>query len=318
MLRSRSRNSKQPTQITIGLQGRVELIEYDLDGREVWRDQVKNTIKSPMLALVADHLANGTAAIPGWVAVGNGAVDSFSFDVMSLGRVLDSGSEVWLGQQFSVGATVSVAKIRLLMYRIAFSSATITVEIQTDSAGSPSGTVVTNGTSNAVAMNGLTTDTAGAVQEFEFATNPSLTSGTYWLVIKPSGYNPATESIAVLCDYLDAAEDTAKKWNGSAWSAYGSATAFGFDVVAAFDVTRTALRNELDRNVVSGATNPSTYNVRYTATFGPTEAVGYVSELGLMDAASGGNLLAYTQTSRLKTSSRVLLVIWTIDIVEVV
>jgi hypothetical protein len=62
----------------------------------------------------------------------------------------------------------------------------VVIEIQTDTAGSPSGTVVTNGTSNAVV--GATLGAAYSNIAFTWASVPVLTAGTkYWFVLKRDG-----------------------------------------------------------------------------------------------------------------------------------
>jgi len=61
----------------------------------------------------------------------------------------------------------------------------IVCEIQTDNAGEPSGTSVTNGVSAGIAQDSWTD---GVIKWFVFSTAPELTAGTkYWVVFKTTG-----------------------------------------------------------------------------------------------------------------------------------
>ncbi len=68
------------------------------------------------------------------------------------------------------------------------------IEIQTDNSNKPSGTVVTNGTSDVIAGTAFTLTNANELRPevFEWSTPPELTAGTkYWWVIRRSGANDA-------------------------------------------------------------------------------------------------------------------------------
>jgi len=90
-----------------------------------------------------------------------------------------------LAQSFEISTASTVSEIDLYLKKVGSPTGNLTVEIQTDSAGEPSGTAVTNGTSNTVSASTLTTSFTDIT--FSFASNPSLASGTtYWLVLTTS------------------------------------------------------------------------------------------------------------------------------------
>lgn len=88
-----------------------------------------------------------------------------------------------LAQSFQVTGAQTVGTITAYLKKVGSPTGNLTVEIQPDSAGAPSGTAVSNGTSGTVAASTLTTSYADIT--FSFATPPSLSgSTTYWLVLK--------------------------------------------------------------------------------------------------------------------------------------
>ncbi|MFA6067520.1 MAG: hypothetical protein WC810_02965 [Janthinobacterium sp.] len=95
------------------------------------------------------------------------------------------------GQGFKVSNNISVAQVQLRMYKSGTPGDNITVDIQTDNAGVPSGTPVANGTSTALVANTAITQTVRANAElitFTFPTPPAITAGTqYHLVLYRSG-----------------------------------------------------------------------------------------------------------------------------------
>ena len=87
-----------------------------------------------------------------------------------------------LAQSFQVSSLTPVTEVDLWLKKVGSPTGNLTVEIQTDSAGEPSGTAVTNDTSNTVSASTLTTSFGDIA--FSFASNPSLASGTtYWIVL---------------------------------------------------------------------------------------------------------------------------------------
>lgn len=97
----------------------------------------------------------------------------------------DAAARTKISQGFKCNTSSTVTKIRLWLKKTGTPAATdtVTLEIQTDSSGVPSGTAVTNGTATAVDISDSLT-TSYAWITFTFATNPSLTAGTqYHLVL---------------------------------------------------------------------------------------------------------------------------------------
>lgn len=106
-------------------------------------------------------------------------------------NVGDATTSARRGQSFVItdanASDIELQFINLLVNKGGTPSDNLYIEIQTDSSGAPSGTVVTNGTSSTLA-GGSVTGGAYANYKFTFATPPSLTSGTtYWIVARRSG-----------------------------------------------------------------------------------------------------------------------------------
>lgn len=86
-----------------------------------------------------------------------------------------------LGQ--GIQAAGGVFKVNLWLKKVGSPTGNLTVTIETDNAGDPSGTAVTNGTSNNVAASSLSTGYGWI--EFTFATSPTLSASTqYHLVLE--------------------------------------------------------------------------------------------------------------------------------------
>lgn len=116
---------------------------------------------------------------------------------------------------------------------------TLTATIQTDSAGAPSGTPVTNGTSNTVLTSAVPWRAAsgGEWVFFTFSSNVTLTaSTTYWLVLTPSYTASATNYIEAATDTGDGyASGDSATYNGTSWSAASAGT----DLLFTFDRAHT-------------------------------------------------------------------------------
>ncbi len=115
---------------------------------------------------------------------------------------------------------VTIASARIYLIKIAAPTDNALIEIQTDSAGSPSGTPVTNGTSSSVAGTALST-TAFQEHVLTFAVPPALTAGTtYWVVFKRSSTLSNTDYYGTtILDYTAAyASFTGKTFISAAWS----------------------------------------------------------------------------------------------------
>ncbi len=87
-----------------------------------------------------------------------------------------------LAQSFQISTASAVSTVDVYLKKYGSPTGNLTLEIQTDSAGQPSGTAVANGTSATVAASTLTTSFAETT--FTFSGEPSLSgSTTYWLVL---------------------------------------------------------------------------------------------------------------------------------------
>lgn len=97
----------------------------------------------------------------------------------------DTATNTQISQGFKCATSSTVVKVRLWLKKVGTPAGTdtVTLTIQTDDGGVPSGSAVTNGTSTAVDISdNLTTSYAWVT--FTFSTAPSLTAGTqYHLVL---------------------------------------------------------------------------------------------------------------------------------------
>lgn len=90
----------------------------------------------------------------------------------------------------TLATSITVANVKISINKSGAPVDDTYIEIQTDTAGSPSGTVVTDGTSSVV--NGAALSVTNKFTTYTFATPPTITSGTtYWAVIRRSGANNA-------------------------------------------------------------------------------------------------------------------------------
>lgn len=82
---------------------------------------------------------------------------------------------------YNATQTIPVSKVALLMKKNAGTTTNLTVRIETDNNGKPSGTAVTNGTATLTAFS----DASYVWKTVSFATAPELTgSTTYWIVVQ--------------------------------------------------------------------------------------------------------------------------------------
>lgn len=130
----------------------------------------------------------------------------------------------------------------MILSKVGSPTGNLTIEVQTNSAGSPSGTPITNGTSNTVAMSGLTTSYAETT--FTFASAFSLSAGTtYWVVLKRSDAVNSSNYVKVLSITNDYASFVGKKYDGSSWTA---GDLMYFDMTPASGSSYTAWRSDAD------------------------------------------------------------------------
>lgn len=86
-----------------------------------------------------------------------------------------------LAQGFSHSATTTVLYVDILLKRTGTLAGNLALEIQTNSAGLPSNTVITNGTSTTVLASSVTT--GYTLIRFTFATPPSITASTQYHMV---------------------------------------------------------------------------------------------------------------------------------------
>lgn len=170
-----------------------------------------HTHSSPNLGFVAAESINGSSNTQAISLLGenfkksifinaNGRV-YFDTGVGTDRQVGDVDARTRLAQSFSItdvdAATIKLENITIELQKTSSPVDNIFAEIQTDSAGSPSGTVITNGTSDSI--NGASLFAFMTTQKFVWSTPPTLTSGTtYWIVFRRSGINDATNYYRIL------------------------------------------------------------------------------------------------------------------------
>jgi hypothetical protein len=123
-----------------------------------------------------------------------------------------------LAQSFQIGATNTVDQVKLFLKKVGNPTGTMTLQIQTDSAGSPSGTLANASATVTVAESSVPATHTWV--PFNFATNFSLTVGTtYWLVLSTNRAASATDYIQWGADASSPAyaNGQMKSQSASAW-----------------------------------------------------------------------------------------------------
>ena len=107
----------------------------------------------------------------------------------------DVSTYTQISQGFKPNTSSTVTKIRLWLKKTGTPAGTdtLTLVIQTNSSGVPSGSAVTNGTSNTVDISDTLT-TSYAWVEFTFTTNPSLTAGTQYHLVLQGAFTISTSN----------------------------------------------------------------------------------------------------------------------------
>lgn len=116
----------------------------------------------------------------------DGSVTALAFAELQMNEVSTyTDGATKLAQSFTIASTTTVDTVKLWLKKVASPAGTMTLRIETDSAGSPSGTLVDAAATVNVAESGLSTSYGWIA--FDFATNFSLTgSTTYWIVLSTS------------------------------------------------------------------------------------------------------------------------------------
>lgn len=144
--------------------------------------------------------ALGTAPVHSWKATLNGLINATpvlsGLSVQYRKAMPLSATTHRLAQSFSSGAGGSIVAVMLNLARNITDTVNYTIEIQPDSAGSPSGTPITNGSATITAITVPSWDDGrnfGWVSAV-FSTPPTLTaSTTYWIVVKQTTTNTGSK-----------------------------------------------------------------------------------------------------------------------------
>lgn len=131
--------------------------------------------------------------------------------------------------KFIPGQNCSVSNIHVFLSTTGLPSDNMRLEIQSDTAGSPSGTPITNGTSNTLAGSAIYREDAGTRTNMaykghtiSFGTAPAVTSGTtYWLVFLRTSTLDDTNYYNTDVFNPGTAIFTGKYYNGTSWTASG-------------------------------------------------------------------------------------------------
>lgn len=134
----------------------------------------------------------------------------------------DNSVRTQISQGFKCNTSSTVTKIRLWLKKTGTPAGTdtVTLVIQTDSSGVPSGTPVTNGTATAVDISDTIT-TSYAWVTFTFSTNPSLTAGTqYHLVLQGAFTIGASDYVIWGADNYDViyADGSMSVYDNTTWT----------------------------------------------------------------------------------------------------
>ena len=152
----------------------------------------KSYVDSQVANIKAENIRNDNFVIGETGAIGN-AYSLESQDNTDGGTAVDFGRDavsngLYQAQSFIAGSAPAAFSMTVSLLKQGAPTDNIYITIETDNAGNPSGTPVTNGTSNNVAGTALTG--AFADVAFTWASVPSLTIGTkYWFVLRRDGAN---------------------------------------------------------------------------------------------------------------------------------
>jgi hypothetical protein len=278
-----------------------------------------NLITDAHRATYANWLVGDAPASPDYLALGTGALAQYAETNQDATIDLtSSGADQQLAQEFIAAGsgTEYVKSIWLYLRRVGSSAGTLTAEIQTNAAGLPSGTAITNGASTTVTINLVGTSYDWVA--FSFATPPLITLGTiYHIVLKSSGYtysNGVTEiNVGVDQSAPGYASGDFETYNGVSWTSYGTPSDASFRVISEPQASDTALVGETTRKqLTSKIAGPTT--ARLLANFTTTQANNTHGEAALFDLASGGTMFSIVAIKHKKTSAESLNVYWIFSI----
>lgn len=266
----------------------------------------------------ASFLAGVTQTPPSHIALGTGSDQEYATSNQDTDKALtSSGADEQLAQGFKVSATYTINSVYLWMKRIGTSPGELTLTIQTNAAGLPSGSSVTGGTSSTKAINGL--ETTYDWVRFAFPGSPSLVSATqYHLVLSSANYTYSAAVTEVIWGTDESApayaDGVLETFDGATWTAHSPAADGVFrvnpNVTAAFNT----VLGELDRNVISSALLQNPTTARLLGNFLASEAVDRLGAAGVFQAAVGGTLLATVNIDIKKTNNQILNVYWILSV----
>ena len=302
-----------------GIKGSVLLELVDPDGNIV-ESKIFNNINDNLRSAVASVLAAQATNTPQYIAVGTGARTNqlYATSNVDAAAVLGVAGQDMLAQEtIDSGAAGRTAYILLWMKRLGTSAGSLSVEIQTNAAGLPSNTALTNGISSTVPINGLglTYDWV----KFDFTTPPTLTINTvYHVVLKSSGY-VYSAGVTEVSWGVDTTSPTYaggdfEKATGTTWSAYSPAADGAFRMVTQTDSLYTTINGELSRKLISSRSKQSTTIARLLASFPAGTATDYIGHVGLFDLVSAGTLFAIGTTRLNKLANQTLNVYWLLEV----
>ena len=202
-------------------------------------------------------------------------------------RTTSAYTEISQGFKPNTSSTVVKVKLWLKKYGTPAGTDTITLEIQTDASGVPSGTVVSNGTATAVDISDTATlvTTGYSWVTFTFATNPTLVAGTQYHLVLTGAYTISdTNYISWGVDNYDVIypDGTMSVNDGTTWmtdslydacfEVYITSGAKGNDGVALWDFS--------SKNMLLGVFGTTLYKMDKNSSGNPD---------GVWDAVSGGS-----------------------------
>ncbi len=311
------KNTPGSSQELLTLKGEVilQIIDHET-GHQRWH-RAFNALTNQIKTNVASFLTGGTTNQPNYIAVGTGIAAGYASSNQDTDKKLtSSGADQQLGQGFKISAAYNISHVHLWIKRVGTSVGTLRIEIQTDAAGLPSGTVVANGTSDNVSINGVTL--AYQWVKFSFPVAFSLSAATqYHIVLKSTGYTFSSGVTEVIWGVDQSAPSYADgqvtTYDGTTWTNATAADAC-FRIITQTDSSYTALLGELDRNIMSSRTNPSTNVARLLASFSATEAVEHWGHMALHAGAAGGTCQAIINLDLDKTNQMTINCYWVITV----
>ena len=199
--------------------------------------------------------------------------------------IRDASAQTQISQGFKPNTSSTVTKVKLWLKKVGTPAGTdtITLVIQTNSSGVPSGTAVTNGTSVAVDISDTLT-TSYAWVTFTFTTNPSLTAGTQYHLVLQGAFTIGVNYVQWGTDNFDVIypDGTMAVYDGTTWTAetlydacfevYITNGAKGNDGVAVYDFS--------SKNMLLGIWGTSLYKMDKNSAGTPD---------GVWDAVGGGS-----------------------------